>query len=182
MRGIFLKNDSVTKCASAAEYAAVMGISLALVVALSYIDTIISSAVPIPGVRFGLANIVILAVLSRYGIPSAAVLSLLRSGFAGLTRGFTAGMMSLGGGILSFAASVLLICVLGRSYRFSGIIAAVCHIIGQLAVSCILTGSLHTLLYAPVLIPAAVASGFLTGIAAEAVVKKSFENTPHGKD
>lgn len=146
-----------------AVYASFMGISLALTAALSWLDTFISLSLPIPWVRLGLANVAIIAVLIKYGIPSGLVLSLLRSCFVFLTRGATAAIMSLCGGIAAFTAAVILIIVMKRSLKFSCVISALCHITGQLAASCLLTESVYTLAYAPLLYPFSMATGYLTG-------------------
>ncbi len=148
---------------SKAVYVSFMGISLALTAALSWFDTLISLSLPIPGIRLGLANVAVTAMLIKYGIPSGLVLSLLRSGFVFLTRGATAAVMSLCGGLAAFAAAVILITVMKRSLRFSCIISALFHITGQLAASCLLTGSVYTLAYAPLLYPVSLAAGYLTG-------------------
>ncbi|MCM1523769.1 MAG: Gx transporter family protein [Ruminococcus sp.] len=162
------------------EYAAVMGVFLSLTAALSAVDSMISSALPAVGIRLGLANIPIIVILVKYGIPQAGALSVMRSFFVFLTRGASAGIMSFAGGLLSFVCAAVLIKACRRSYKFSCIMSAVCHIIGQLAVSCVYTGSVYTLYYAPVLIPASIAAGFLTGTVAEAVLKS--EKNIFGKD
>ena len=89
---------------SKAKYAAFMGIALALTAVLSFADSCISAAFPIPGIRLGLANIAIIAVMIRYGTVSGLLMTLLRSGFVFLTRGASAAVMSLSGGLLAFAA------------------------------------------------------------------------------
>lgn len=151
-------------------YIAEMGILLALTAALSYIDSRISAAFPM-NIRLGIANIAILIALVKHGTGPAGLLAVLRSGFSALTRGATAGIMSLGGGIFSFIVTAMLIRT-KHSYRFTCMIAAICHILGQLAVSCVLTGSAAALLYAPVLIPAAVITGMLTGTISEQCIKR----------
>lgn len=156
---------------SKAEYAAFMGIALALTTVLSLLDSLISSAFPAPGIRLGLANIAVTAVLIKYGIPSGLVLSILRSGFVFLTRGATAALMSLGGGIAAFAASAILIIVMKRSLKFSCVISALCHICGQLAASCLLTKSVYTLAYAPLLVPVSFLTGYLTGTIMQCIKK-----------
>lgn len=156
---------------SKAEYAAFMGIALALTAALSLLDSLISSAFPVPGIRLGLANIAVIAILIKYGVPSGLFISLLRSGFVFLTRGATAALMSLGGGIAAFAASVILITFMKRSLKFSCVISALCHICGQLAASCILTKSIYTLAYAPLLVPVSFLTGYLTGTILQCINK-----------
>ena len=53
-----------------------LGILLALSLALSYIDGIISASIPLPGVKLGLGNIGILMLLSVSRYKSALSLSL----------------------------------------------------------------------------------------------------------
>ena len=145
-----------------------MGIALALTAVLSFADSCISAAFPIPGIRLGLANIAIIAVMMRYGTVSGLLMTLLRSGFVFLTRGASAAVMSLSGGLLAFAAAVLMI-IMKRSCKFSCIIAAMCHTLGQLAAACVITGSVYTLAYAAVLMPVSIFTGFLTGTVLQAL-------------
>lgn len=149
-----------------------IGISLALMTVLGILDTFISSAFPIPGVRIGLSNVVIIIILLKMGLPWGSFMCLLRSGITLLTRGVTAGIMSLSGGILSFAAVYLLLCVLKSSYGFSCIISSLLHIAGQITAACFITGSFFTVYYAPVLMPAAIVTGLLTGAVIESVIIK----------
>lgn len=105
----------------------------ALAIAISLIDAAIPS--PIPGVKPGLANIITLIVLLRFGYRLAIQVTLLRiiassllfGGF--LSPGFA---MSVAGGISS-------LLVLGAIYRCPGlgpvgcsVVAAFSHIAGQL--------------------------------------------------
>ena len=151
---------------SKAKYAAFMGIALALTAVLSFADSCISAAFPIPGIRLGLANIAIIAVMIRYGTVSGLLMTLLRSGFVFLTRGASAAVMSLSGGLLAFAAAAVLMIIMKRSCKFSCIIAAMCH---TLAAACVLTGSVYTLAYVVVLMPVSIFTGFLTGTVLQAL-------------
>ena len=77
----------------------------ALAVALSLVDA--SLPTPLPGLKPGLANIVTLVVLMRFGMGAAVSVSLLRLVATGLVLGslFTPGFfLSLAGGISSLAA------------------------------------------------------------------------------
>jgi heptaprenyl diphosphate synthase len=107
----------------------------ALAIGLSVLEAAIPS--PLPGVKPGLANIVILIVLARYGWRTAAWVSLLRVLAGGLLLGsfLTPGFfLSLSGAVCSLA-----ILALGQHLpqRWFGpvthsILAAFAHIAGQL--------------------------------------------------
>lgn len=109
----------------------------ALALGLSVLEAAIPS--PLPGVKPGLANIVTLIVLARYGWRTAAWVSLLRVVAGGLLLGnfLTPGFfLSLGGALCS-----LLILAVSQHLplRWFGavthsILAAFAHIAGQLLV------------------------------------------------
>lgn len=150
---------------SAASYVSVTGILLALAVALTTVESMLSSFLP-AGVRIGLANIVVLCAAECINAPTALIITVLKSVFVLLTRGFTAGVMSLCGGLPAFAATVLLLRKTNSSYIGISVSGAVLHIIGQLFAACFFTGSAYTLYYAPLLLVTATASGFFTGAVA----------------
>ena len=147
---------------SAASYVSVTGILLALAAALTTIESMLSAFLP-AGVRIGLANIVVLCAAECINAPTALLITLLKSVFVMLTRGFTAGIMSLCGGLPAFAVTVLLLKKTNASYIAVSVMGAVLHIFGQLIAACFFTGSAYTLYYAPLLLVTAVVSGFFTG-------------------
>lgn len=110
----------------------------ALAIALAVVEAGIPS--PIPGVKPGLANIVTLLALWRYGWSTAAWVSLLRIVGSGLVVGgfFSPGFaLSLAGGLLSL---FLLGLANHLPRRWFGpvslsILAAFAHIAGQLALA-----------------------------------------------
>lgn len=154
---------------SAASYVSVTGILLALAAALTTIESMLSAFLP-AGVRIGLANIVVLCAAECINAPTALLITLLKSVFVMLTRGFTAGVMSLCGGLPAFAVTVLLLKKTNASYIAVSVMGAVLHIFGQLIAACFFTGSAYTLYYAPLLLVTAVVSGFFTGAVSGRVV------------
>lgn len=94
---------------------AYLGLFLALALICSYIESLIPFYFGIPGVKLGLANIVVVLMLYCTGAKSALAVSVLRI----LLSGFLFGNMfsilySLAGGLASFLCMVLL----KRSGRF----------------------------------------------------------------
>jgi heptaprenyl diphosphate synthase len=125
---------------------------------------------PLPaGVRLGLANVGVMVALLVAGGRSALVITRLKSLFVFITRGVTAGVMSLSGGLCAFAA--LLLLYKNSSLIFTGAIAAVCHVMGQLSASALITGSVYVFAYAPLPLFAAVICGIITAIISYKVTK-----------
>jgi len=109
----------------------------ALAVGLSMVEATLPS--PVPGVKPGLANIVVLLVLHQHGLGTAAWVSLLRVVASGLLFGTFLGpafVLSLSGAVLSIAAlgiaSRLPRTVFGPVTH--SVLAAFAHIAGQLLV------------------------------------------------
>jgi len=109
----------------------------ALALALTVLEAAIPS--PLPGVKPGLANIVILIVLARYGWRMAAWVSLLRV----LAGGLLLGSFLTPGFFLSLSGAICSLAVLAASQhlpsRWFGavthsVLAAFAHITGQMLV------------------------------------------------
>ena len=139
----------------------------ALAVALSYLESLIPAYPGFPpGAKPGFSNIVTMFLAGSAGIADAFFITLVKALFAGITRGFTAMLMSGAGGLLSTAAA----CLLLRSKKINlgyigiGIICAVCHNIGQLITACLISGTPSLIFgYGPLLLLFAVITGFVTG-------------------
>lgn len=153
---------------------ALTGIMCALALALSYLETLIPAYPGFPpGAKPGLSNIVTMFMAGSAGPLYAFFITVIKGLFAGVTRGFTAMMMSLSGGILSTAAACLLFRFAKNKLGYIGIsiVCAVCHNIGQLAAACIISGTASLVVgYGPLLLIFAVVTGLLTGAILKAVM------------
>lgn len=146
---------------------AVVGVMAALAIALSYLESLIPAYPGFPpGAKPGFSNIVTMFLAGCSGVGDAFFITAVKAVFAGITRGFTAMIMSGSGGILSTAAA----CFLLRSKKLNlgyigiGIICAVCHNVGQLAAACVISGTPSLIFgYGPLLLLFAVVTGFITG-------------------
>ncbi len=151
-------------------YTAVMGVMLGAAVMLTILESQLSSFLP-AGIRLGLSNVVIMTAVTAVNIPSAFILTALKSLFVLLTRGVTAGAMSLCGGIFAFTVTILIFRLTGSSYILMSVLAAIAHITGQLLLACVITKSIYTLYYIPVYLGASAATGICTGLVLNAVLK-----------
>ena len=126
-----------------------------------------------PGAKPGLANIIVMLTACTGSIVSVLYTVVLKSLFVFITRGASAFVMSLAGGILS-AVMMLMLKIKIKDVSIAGIsvTAAVAHNMGQLAAAMILTGSPMPSVYAAALILFGIVSGLLTGIMTEIILPK----------
>lgn len=151
-----------------ARYAAVMGLLFAVTAALNMLESIFSAFLP-SGIRVGLSNIVIMAAILCINLPSAVLLTLLKALMVLLTRGLTAGMMSLCGSLAAFAVTALLFRKTGCSYILISVLGAMAHSLGQLCAASVLLGTVYVFAYSPVLVIASAVTGVCTGLVLKTV-------------
>lgn len=153
--------------------AAYFGVLTALALIFSYIETLIPIQFGVPGIKLGLANLIIVIVLYKTDWREALLLSVVRIILAGFIFGNLFSIVySLAGGVLSLTVMVLL----KRTDRFSvaGISMAggVCHNIGQLVVAMIAVETYQVGYYLPVLLIAGLITGAVIGAVAGEVLKR----------
>lgn len=140
----------------------------AMALALSYLENLfpLSLAVPIPGVKLGLANIVTVFALYALG-PGEALLILLARCFLGslFAGNMNALLFSLLGGLCAMGTMVLLSRRQGLSIYGVSIGGAAAHNCGQIAAAALSLGSAAPLYYLPVLLAVSLLTGGLTGLA-----------------
>lgn len=146
---------------------ALPAILCALALSLGFLESLIPP-LPLfpPGAKPGFSNIITMFAAGNLGLPSAAVIALVKGLFAFATRGVTAGIMSLSGGLLSAFAMYLLMRFAKKFLGMVGIsvICAVFHNMGQLVAAIFITGTADVIYYAPALLIFGVITGALTGI------------------
>jgi heptaprenyl diphosphate synthase len=142
----------------------------ALAVAIHLVEAALPS--PLPGIKPGLANVVVIVVLVLFGWGTAAWVSLLRVLVSGLLLGTFLSptfALSLGGALCSVAALWLASCAPRGMFSPVGysVLAALAHVAGQFAIAYTLfiphPGLLHLL---PVLLTLALLFGVISGIIA----------------
>lgn len=161
-----MKNRSVSR-------AAYFGVLTALALIFSYVETLIPIQFGAPGIKLGLANLVIVIALYKTNWQEALLLSVVRIVLAGFIFGSLFSILySLAGGVLSLAVMALS----ARSDRFSTVgvsmAGGVCHNIGQLAVAVIAVKTYQVGYYLPVLMISGLITGAVIGIVAGEVLKR----------
>jgi len=145
----------------------------ALALIFSYIEVLIPFNFGIPGIKLGIANLVIIVTLYYLGGRYAIAVNLLRVLIAGLLfNGFFGALYSLAGAILS----LLVMIVLKKTGVFSvvgiSIAGGVSHNFGQILIAAGLISNLKMFLYFPVLIFSGVISGAVIGIISYLILQK----------
>ncbi len=148
--------------------------------ALAVVVHVLESAVPmpLPGIKPGLANLVVLVVLLRHGLRLALWVALLRVLVAALATGtFLTPTFALSlAGALGSVAALALVDALGRgrvgAIGFSAA-SATAHMAAQVAAAWLLFLPVPALLrLAPLLLAAALGLGIAGGILAHAVLQR----------
>ena len=139
----------------------------------SYVEVILPFQSPVPGIKLGLANLVVLVALFRLDAKEAFVISLLRVLLAGiLFAGAYSMLYSLAGSVLSFAGMLLL----KKSGLFSMIgvsmAGGVLHNLGQILVAAVMISGTAIFYYLPVLTLSGMLCGIIVGIGAHILIRR----------
>ena len=131
-------------------------------------EALIPPVVPLPGVRLGLANIVLLLTLYLYDRRSAALVLAVRlilgAALAGTVMSF---LYSLAGGLLALGVMALLRDrVQEKNLWMLSAYAAVAHNLGQLLTARLILGTPGLWWYLPVLLLSGLVTGAFTGLCA----------------
>ncbi len=144
------------------------GLFAALAILMGYVEMLIPVPVPIPGVKLGLANVIIIIMMYFIDTKSAFFVSLIRVVLSGLLfAGFAGLLYSLAGAMLSFAVMALL----KKTDKFSivgvSIAGGVFHNVGQIIVAALAVENVKMAYYLPFLLVSGVVTGMLIGIVAK---------------
>ena len=149
------------------------GILVSLAFIASYIEVLIPFNFHIPGMKLGLANIVVLAALYTGGAKAGITVSIIRIILVGLTFGNPySAIYGLSGGVLSLVMMILL-----KRTDFIGMTGVsmaggVAHNLGQLLCAMILLKLPAVFTYLSYLILVGTVTGALIGIIDEEVLKR----------
>lgn len=152
---------------------AMMGLFTALAMIFGYVEAILPISIGIPGVKLGLANIVIVFALYRLKPLEAFWINVARIVLVSFMFGNLSMMLySLVGGALSFVVMALL----KKSGKFGiygiSVAGGVFHNVGQLVVAMIALETMSMVYYGPVLLLSGLVTGLLIGITAQEVLKR----------
>ena len=153
---------------------ALLGVLTAGAIVIAILESFIPS-IGIPGVKLGLANIVILIILYELGIVEAVIVNLLRVIVVGLVRGTFLGMgffMSLTGAVFSLGIMILFYLLIKKfSVIGVSVIGSIFHVGGQILIAMIYLGTAYIVLYLPVLAISAIITGVFVGFIAQLIIR-----------
>ncbi len=153
-----------------------LGLTIALAMIMSYIEVLVPLSFAVPGIKMGLANIVIIFVLYKIGTKEAILVSLIRVILVSLLFSNAMAMAySVAGAVLSLGV----MWILKKTDKFSvvgvSIAGGIMHNVGQIVMAVILLGTKQIALYLPVLLVTGTATGIVIGIVASLVINR-FKN------
>lgn len=138
----------------------------ALAFIFGYIESLFPLPLPFPGMKLGLANLIIMIILYQKGFRCALGISMLRNVLNAITFG------SLFSFFYSFAGSVLSLVVMGLLKKWChprlsilsvSALGGIFHNMGQLLIAALLVGFSSILWYLPILYFCGLTTGILIG-------------------
>lgn len=153
---------------------ALFAILIAISLALSFFESFLpASFLPLPGIKLGLANIVILYALYVMSPGSCVAILFCRCFLASVFGGgITALAFSLCGGFFAFIAMYLLKKISFFSIYGVSIGGAAAHGIGQILIAGFMMMSASVIYYLPFLLLSALFTGFLTALLASVMISR----------
>lgn len=150
---------------------ALLGMLLALALLCSYIETLIPMPLVVPGIKMGLANLVVLTTLYLLGPKEALAVSCARIFLSGFLFGnMFAVVYSLAGGILSFCVMLLLKQVWKYNILTVSVAGGIFHNLGQLLVAALVVENVNILYYMSILFFSGLVTGAVIGCISREVV------------
>lgn len=152
-------------------------INLANFLALATVLNIVESFIPIfsnfvPGIKLGLANIIIILILYSYSFKDALTISILRVFLVGILRTglFSISFFfSLGGAILSICMMFLAKKLTKLSIIGISVIGSFFHSIGQIIVAIIFLRNINMVYYLPWILLFSIPTGCLIGVVSKQI-------------
>lgn len=148
-----------------------MALMVALAMIFSYVEALIPINFGLPGMKLGLANLVVVIGLYLFPAGEIFLISMIRILLVGVLFGNgTSIIYSLAGGILSFLVMLLIKQIKGFSITGVSIAGGVTHNIGQIAAAAFLLENTKIVYYLPVLLVSGAVTGLIIGVLAGRII------------
>lgn len=148
-----------------------MAMLVALAIIFSYVEFLIPINLGIPGIKLGLANLVIVIALYTLELGDVWIISILRILIIGFMFGSGMSIIySLAGAVVSLIVMALMKKINGFSIMGISMIGAVAHNMGQIVVAMFVVENTSILYYVPALLIAGLITGGIIGIVSKRVL------------
>lgn len=153
---------------------------IAILISIASILGYLESLIPIslvPGVKLGLANIVILFAIYNFKWYEALIISLVRIILVSLVLGSFLSytfFMSLAGGLFSLVVMLILKKIGAFSIIFISVFGALTHGIGQVVVAMIVISSKEVIYYLPLIMILSIPTGVIIGALVSKINKNKY--------
>ena len=165
------KGRAGRRAGGAALRVATYGVLASLALVFGWVETFVPAPVPVPGVKLGRGNFVVLYCLEALGARAAVVVMLVKVMASALLFGNpTVFAYSLAGGVVSLAAMVVALRTRAFSVVGVSVVGGVFHMAGQLAVVAVVLTPQVGLAYLPVLLVRGIVTGVVVGLSCRAVL------------
>lgn len=150
-----------------------LGLSIALAMILSFVESQIPALVAVPGIKVGLPNLVMVFLLYRVGWKETVIVSIIRIVLISMLFGNVQTMtFSIAGATLSLLGMILLKKTNWFSCVAVSVTGGILHNVGQIVAAVFWTGTAEIAFYLPVLLISGTVAGTLIGILAGMIVKR----------
>ena len=152
---------------------AFIGLSIALAMILSFVESQIPALVAIPGVKVGLPNLVMVFLLYKVGWKETVMVSIIRILLISMLFGNVQTLIfSIAGAVLSLVGMILLKKTNWFSCVAVSVVGGILHNVGQILAACFWTETAQIAYYLPVLFISGTIAGTLIGIVSGLLVKR----------
>ena len=151
-----------------------LGLLSAIALTIFMVEAQIPPIVPLPGVKVGLANIVTVFAVFVLGAKEGAAVLFVRIFLGAVFAGnFSTIFYSAAGGGLAIAATIGAKRILTKKQLWvAGILGAIAHSLGQMAMAVLISGTPGLAVYLPVMIAISIITGAFTGLCAQFLVNR----------
>ena len=146
-----------------------MAVLTAIALTIFMVEAQIPALVPVPGVKLGLSNIVTVFAVFAMGSGEAAAILFARIFLGAVFAGnFSTIFYSAAGGALAIGMTILLRKLLtNKQLWVAGVLGAIAHSIGQMAMAIAITQTVGLVAYLPMMIICSIITGLFTGFCAQ---------------
>ena len=159
---------------------ALCGLFTAIMLILGFFESQLPAG-PIPGIKLGLSNSILVFAVCMLDIPTAFLLMILKVTLSGFMFGSISAMMyAFAGGFLSMITMSLLSRIKGVHIIVISMAGGMMHNVGQVALAMLILKTPQLMYYMAVLMGAGLACGALSGICADRVIR-ILKTTEYGR-